>query len=161
MADPALADFYSRIEQYVELRHRVRAHLPRIQPERAANDPMTNAESRDSMAERLRRERSEAQHGGIFTKAIAVTVRERLDPQIRGAAAAETRSSIRDDAPTPFVLRINDSYPFAASFATMPGAVLAVLPALPPGLEYRIVGSHLILRDTEANLIVDYLLNVM
>ena len=43
----------------------------------------------------------------------------------------------------------------------MPGNVLAVLPPLPVGLEYRIVQSHLLLRDSDANIIVDYLLDVM
>jgi len=31
------------------------------------------------------------------------------------------------------------------------------LPELPPQLEYRVVGRSLILRDSEANLIVDFI----
>jgi hypothetical protein len=43
----------------------------------------------------------------------------------------------------------------------VPPNVLAALPTLPKDIDYRFVGKHLILRDTRANLIVDYMLNVM
>ena len=39
--------------------------------------------------------------------------------------------------------------------STVPGAVLAVLPSLPDGLEYRFLGHDLILHDTRANIILD------
>ena len=39
--------------------------------------------------------------------------------------------------------------------------LLRKLPDLPPELEYRIVGRHLILRDVKANLIVDVLRDVV
>jgi hypothetical protein len=35
------------------------------------------------------------------------------------------------------------------------------LPKLPTELDYRIVGKHLILRDTGADLIVDFMLNAV
>ena len=37
----------------------------------------------------------------------------------------------------------------------MPGAILAVLTALPDGIEYRFLGHDLILHDTRANVILD------
>ena len=43
----------------------------------------------------------------------------------------------------------------------MPGNVLRILPPLPAGLEYRIVDSHLVLMDLDANIVVDDLLDVM
>ena len=84
-----------------------------------------------------------------------------MNPELRGAAAARTRESIRDEAPATFVLKVNGAYPEGASRSTMPGNVLAILPVLPEGLEYRIVDAHLILMDLDANIVVDYLLNVM
>jgi hypothetical protein len=39
----------------------------------------------------------------------------------------------------------------------MPGCLLEVLPALPQGLQYRLVGRDLILLDLDANLVVDIL----
>jgi hypothetical protein len=36
-----------------------------------------------------------------------------------------------------------------------------ILPPLPNGLEYRIVDTHLVLIDTDADIAVDYMLDVM
>lgn len=36
-----------------------------------------------------------------------------------------------------------------------------VLQILPKGLEYRIVDTHLVLMDLDANVVVDYVLDVM
>jgi hypothetical protein len=38
---------------------------------------------------------------------------------------------------------------------------LALLPDLPDGVEYRFVGTHLILRDARANLIIDHIPNAI
>ena len=159
--DPALTDFYARVEQYLDVRAKLWAELPQIRRQRTALDPTMNQDARAALASRLQQERAAASQGDIFTPAIAATLRARLDPALRGGAATDTRAAIRDDAPAKFTLRVNESYPEGASLPTMPSNVLAVLPPLPPGLEYRIVDVHLILRDTEANIIVDYLRDVM
>jgi hypothetical protein len=39
--------------------------------------------------------------------------------------------------------------------------LLDALPRLPEGLEYRFMGNDLILRDTKANLIVDFINNAV
>jgi hypothetical protein len=41
----------------------------------------------------------------------------------------------------------------------MPPTLLAVLPELPKGLEYRLIGKTLILYDADASLIVDFIPN--
>jgi len=69
--------------------------------------------------------------------------------------------TIREDSPEVFVLVVNGDYPAGASRSTMPGNVLKILPPLPSVLEYRIVDSHLILMDAGANIVVDYVLDVM
>ena len=56
---------------------------------------------------------------------------------------------------------VNTVYPTTIPLLTFPAALLQKLPDLPPELEYRIVGRHLILRDVKANLIVDVLRDVM
>jgi len=45
--------------------------------------------------------------------------------------------------------------------STVPPDLLAKLPKLPKPLEYRFVGGHLILHDSEASLVVDYLKEVV
>ena len=43
----------------------------------------------------------------------------------------------------------------------MPPRLLANLYPLPEGLEYRFIDRHLVLLDSEANLMVDYILDVV
>jgi hypothetical protein len=45
--------------------------------------------------------------------------------------------------------------------STMPPDILAALPQLPEELEYRFVGDRLILLDTKAHVIVDYVDDVL
>jgi hypothetical protein len=44
-----------------------------------------------------------------------------------------------------------------ASALPVPPLILVNLPRLPDGLEYRFMGRDLILRDRDANIIVDFL----
>jgi hypothetical protein len=52
-------------------------------------------------------------------------------------------------------------HPDKAPLSSVPPGLLLNLPQLPKGLEYRFLGRHLILLDSMANLIVDYLLDVV
>jgi hypothetical protein len=63
------------------------------------------------------------------------------------------------NAPLPVNLAVNTAYPETASLSTMPPSLLLALPALPKTLEFRFVGRSLILRDAQANLIVDVIQN--
>jgi hypothetical protein len=58
-------------------------------------------------------------------------------------------------------LVVNAVYPKEQPLSTMPASMLEALPTLPDGLEYRFVGKHLILRDTKANIIVDFIYNAV
>jgi hypothetical protein len=58
-------------------------------------------------------------------------------------------------------LNVNQPYPEGAPLPTMPANLLANLPRLPEDLEYRIVDRHLILRDVDANIIVDFVPNAI
>jgi hypothetical protein len=55
------------------------------------------------------------------------------------------------------VVRVNGEYPPGASRSTVPPSVLLTLPPLPECLHYRFVGRDLILVDSVAQLIVDFL----
>lgn len=49
------------------------------------------------------------------------------------------------------------TWPEPVPFGFVPPQLLAVLPRLPDELQYRILGSALVLWDHHANLIVDFL----
>ena len=54
-------------------------------------------------------------------------------------------------------IAVNAIYPTNAPLSTVPPSLLLRLPKLPTDLEYRFVGRTLVLRDREANMIVDFL----
>ena len=55
----------------------------------------------------------------------------------------------------------NQVYPTTYPLATFPATLLPLLPALPEQLEYRVVQHYLVLRDIEANLILDFMPNAV
>ncbi len=75
--------------------------------------------------------------------------------------AATREPIVKDDAPPAVPFKVNAAYPEGKPFPTVPAKLLVNLPPLPKEVEYRIIDKHLILRDTEANLIIDYMLNAI
>ena len=153
-----VADFSERVADYMKLHEKLQKRGER---QREREDIGENLVSQQALAMRIRFERDDARPGDIFTPSIAMALRRALDPELRGLAALGTRESIRDDAPEIFVLVVNGDYPDRASRSTMPANVLQILPPLPAGLEYRILDNHLVLIDRDADIVVDYVLDVM
>ena len=76
------------------------------------------------------------------------------DAQTRGLRDAY---AAMQEVPAKSPPTVNALYPEKAALATVPPLILVNLPRLPDGLEYRFMGRDLILRDREANLIVDFI----
>jgi hypothetical protein len=154
----AVAEFKQRIDAYMTIHDEVERGS-------GAETQTTSAADMDARREHLRdgirQRRADAKPGDIFSPSVATAFRQLLNPEVRGDNASGTRSSIREGAPKEFSLKPNADYPDDASFATLPPNVLAVLPALPDHLEYRMVDNNLILRDVHANIVVDYMFDVM
>jgi len=140
------------------LREKIQNQGPR---QEQRGDIGENIATQQAMAVRIRSARYDARPGDLFTPAIALALRRALDPEIRGPAARSVRESIREDAPATFVLVVNGSFPKGASRSTMPGSLLRILPQLPNGLEYRIIDTHLVLVDVNADIVVDFMLDIM
>lgn len=154
----AISDFKRRVDRYIELRDKLQKQGT-AQKTRA--NVGENLVSQQALATRIRTARQSARQGDIFTPAIAAALRRAMNPELRGSAAAGTREAIRHGAPVKFTLQVNGPYPEGATRSFMPANVLSILPPLPKGLEYRIVDTHLILMDVDANIVVDYLFDVM
>ncbi len=153
-----LSDFHHRIDRYMKLHDNLDR---RGTPQSESANVGENMASRQLLATRIRSARRDAKQGDILGPPIAAALRRAMNPELRGDSAARTRSSIRENAPVTFVLEVNGAYPEGAPRSTMPGNVLNILPLLPDDLEYRIVDTHLVLMDRDANIVVDYLLDVM
>ena len=76
---------------------------------------------------------------------------------LAGPDGKTVKSSIMDENPGVPNMVLNERYPSAVPLSTMPPQVLSLLPKLQGELEYRFVGRRLILLDTEADIILDYI----
>ena len=153
-----VSDFRRRVDGYMKLHDKLVKEGTRQSGSKGVGE---NLVSQRALAMRIGFARHNARPGDLFTAPIAMALRRAMDPELRGLAALTTRESIREDAPEIFVLVVNGDYPAGASMSTMPANVLKILPLLPRGLEYRIVDTHLVLMDRDANIVVDYILDVM
>ncbi len=154
----ALQEFKQRVDAYVAL-HKQAAGKTAAPPE--TTDTAKIQAARETLAAAIQSMRKEAKPGDVFAPAVRSRLRKLLNPEFRGKDGAETKAFMSEDAATAVPIRVNAKYPDKATVTTMPPNVLKQLPVLPEGLEYRIVGSALILRDVDANLVVDYMTNAI
>lgn len=150
-----LAEFKDRIDQYVAMRRKADDGVPAL---KETNDPATIKMAQDTLAKRIMAARGPVKRGDIFTTDITQKFRRLLRPEVRDA---DTRQLILDDNPGNIAFKVNGPYPDKEPLSTVPPNVLASLPELPEDIEYRFVGKHMILRDARANLIIDYIANVI
>ena len=154
----ALQDFRARIDKYVELHKQAQKKSP---PLKETNDTAKIKAAQQVLAETIQASRTDAKPGDIFTPAIRKTFRQLMYPELKGPDGRETKAAIKEDAPAAIPLKVNTHYPEAEPLSTVPPNLLARLPQLPEQLDYRITGKHLLLRDADANLIVDYIPNAI
>ena len=150
-----LADFNERVKAYIDLRKKADDGAPAL---KETEDPAKIKIAQTALAKRIMSARSGAKHGDVFTPEIAQRFRRLLRPEVRDA---DTKKLIQDDNPGSLKFKVNGPYPDGEPLSTVPPNVLASLPQLPEDLEYRFVGKHMILRDSRANIVIDYISNVI
>lgn len=155
-----VADFENRIKAYVTLRDGIEKGIAELS-ETDSPEEITAAEA--ALAAGIRAARTDARRGDLFTAEIQAHVRRLLKPEMQGLRGRNTRGIIQDEGPGPkaFSFTVNGSYPKNQPHGTVPANILKLLPPLPEGIEYRFIDTTLIVRDTRANLIVDYMPNAM
>jgi hypothetical protein len=145
-------DFNSRVMKYVELRKKGAGSSPG-----PTDSPEKLAEARRDLASHVKALRPNAAQGDIFTPRISAYFRRRISETLTGKNGTTVRLSLEHAEPVPgLVLHVNEAYPEGIPLQSTPPTLLLALPGLPTGLEYRIVGRTLILRDVAPNLIVDF-----
>lgn len=157
-ADPqaaAVADFNTRITAYLDLQKKLTAGLPAM---KRTDDPAEIALRETALGDAIRAGRAGVRPGAILTPDIAKVFRRLIKSDYRERTPREQKL-MRDQIPH-FRPKVNQSYPSTWPLATFPATLLAVLPRLPDGLEYRLLSDALILRDVKANIIVDFILDV-
>ena len=109
----------------------------------------------------MRAARATAKQGDIFTPEMQDLIRKAMAQIIARPDGRQIRSSILDENPVGVKIQVNDRYPDKVPLATMPPQLLARIPKLPDGLEYRFVGETLILFDPHAHMIADFIPNAL
>lgn len=155
-----LVEFRQRVERYMDLREDV---VDEVGEAAVTSDPAVIWAREQALAARIRARRANAKHGDIFTPETRTLFRRLLRPELKGEQGEDIRAKLQDDAPAPGAvpLEVNATYPAGLPYPTTPAVVLAVLPVLPTGLQYRIIGKDLILLDQPADVILDYVRNVV
>jgi len=155
----AFKEFTELVQQYVELRNKLEASLPRL----GSREPQEQIVAhQQAFAQKIREARAGAKRGDIFAPEIAEEFRHLIRRELQGPKGPNARKTMRQGDPVkPFRLRVNDTYPETLPVTTMPPALLLKLPQLPEAVAYRIVGRDLVLQDVEARLIVDFIHNAL
>jgi hypothetical protein len=152
----AIKGFLDRANEYVALQKKVDDGLPKL----SGNDNPSKIEANQAaMASRIKMARAKAKRGDIFGSAepvLMAVIREDANLRTIREARAAMEEVPKFDPPA-----VNTAYPEKAALATVPPLLLNALPRLPEGLEYRFMGNDLILRDTKANLIPDFINNAV
>lgn len=153
-AREALRHFQEEVEDYADLHAKLLARLGSREESVAAQQALAHA---------IEAKRAKAMPGDIFRPEVQPLFRRLIAEQLEGPDAVSARKAVREGNlepepdSVPVVVRVNAVYPLGAPLSTVPASVLAALPRLPASLEYRFVGRDLILLDSVAGLIVDFL----
>jgi hypothetical protein len=154
----ALRHFQEEVAEYAELHAKQVAKLgPRVPA-----DAQESFAAQKALAAAMVAKRAKAVQGEVFLPEVQPVFRRLIAEQLNGPDALAARKAVIEGNPeeeesVPVVVRVNAEYPPGATRSTVPPSVLLTLPPLPAALHYRFVGRDLVLVDSAAQIIVDYL----
>jgi hypothetical protein len=145
--DLAVSLFRQRVAAYTQLRRDIIVSLQEDGFDPSAEDG--GREFRHRLGLAIREARHNAQPGEIFCAEIAGHIRHMVSKALLG------EDDILSEVPEVVTVRVNDFYPEGEPLATVPPSLLQRFDLLPPELQYRFLGTALILLDIDTALIVD------
>lgn len=174
MDSELLEEFYEEIQEYVRLRQAVVAGVPPL-PADASADHISIRQK--ALTAAIVKHRRKARPGEIFKPEVEAAFRRIFKEAFATPEAAGMLDSIKqgnpkvEGVPNPgdptkevrkaVPLGVNVVYPDDAPFSSVPSTLLLQIPALPAEVRYRFVGRALIVRDTEANVILDFIRDIV
>jgi hypothetical protein len=169
-----LRKFQHEIEEYVELRQSVLTQIP---PINAKSTPAEIEAHQKALTQAIIAYRKGAKRGDIFKPEVEAAIRRTLHREFASAQGPALLKEIKQGNPKvegnplpqdptkevkpPINVAVNALYPDSAPFSSVPPSLLLKLPLLPEQVRYRFIGRALILRDTEANVILDYIPDIV
>lgn len=154
------AEFGKRVDAYVALRDSLAERMGPLDETKSQAEIAARA---TTLATLITGARDSAKQGDIFTPEFSaiITTLIKTEYDRRSDSVVEQREDAQEELPN-FVPAVNMIYPTTYPLATFPPTLLPLLPQLPADkVEYRIVTRYLILRDVEANLIIDVMPNAV
>jgi hypothetical protein len=153
----ALATMNDRLKDYVNLHVKLERGLPNLPKDATPEQIDKNQRLFES---RIREARKTAKRGDIFTPEATPVIKRLLAAVFSGPDGKQLKASIMDENqvdPAAMKITVNSRYPDTVPLTTVPPRVLQTLPQLTEDLEYRFVGDWLIILDTHAHVIADYI----
>lgn len=148
--------FHDRVKEYLTFHNSAQNTVPALAE---TADPARITARERALGEQLMKSRPSAKEGDFFIKEYQPILAKLINDDF-GKRPLAARNALIQELPKGVAINVNTPYPDSLPLATFPGNLLKVLPELPPELEYRIVGRHLVMRDVKANVIVDIMRNV-
>jgi hypothetical protein len=152
----AAAAFKKRLDDYLKMRSAITAKIPDVSQ---THDPNKISAREKALGEAISAARMTAKPGDVFGD-ISPTITKIVAKDWASRSAAD-RKAIFKELRAGVQVTINRPYPTTLPLLTVPSNLLVNLPTLPDDLEYRIADRHLLLRDRDANLVIDILYNVL
>ncbi|MEO8358513.1 MAG: hypothetical protein ABI672_00665 [Vicinamibacteria bacterium] len=141
----------------------VAEYLALQKKELARIGPLDPGVVQKALATAITAKRAKARQGDVFRPEIQPLFKRLIAEQLRGPDSKAAQKAVvegnpgHDEDAIPVAVRVNGAYPQGATHSTVPASVLAALPEILDPLQYFFVGRTLILLDTRAQLIVDYI----
>jgi hypothetical protein len=147
----AVLGFKERVAGYVKVHNEAESKVPKLAE---TSDPNQVASREAALGAMIKRLRATAKEGDVFGTDFRTVLEREVRKDFRARSATDRKALIHE-LPGKTKIAVNMTYPADLPLATFPARLLQKLPALPPELEYRIVGRDIVLRDATANVIVD------
>ena len=145
-----IQEFRNRVEQYSSVRNQQGVSS------KQSSSANKLAQQKEEASEKGQQARPTARQGDIFTPEIAAYFKKQVQATLHGPGGEKVIASLRRAEPLPSVhLEVNAPYPQNLPLQSTPPTLLLNLPELPKGLQYRVVGSTLVLYDEITSLVVD------
>jgi len=153
----AVLGFKQRVGDYVKIHNEAESKVPKL---KETNDPAKVHDREVALGAMIKSLRAGAKEGELFGTDFRAVLAREVRKDFRSRSATDRKALIQE-LPAKMTIAVNSTYPTELPLATFPARLLKKLPDLPPELEYRLVGHHIVLRDVTANVVVDVARNIV
>jgi hypothetical protein len=143
-----------RLGEYIDLHTKLERSLPKLPKDATPQQIDKNQREFEAL---VRKARATAKPGDIFTPAARPVIKRLLATVFGGADGQQLKASIMDENSTGITISVNGRYPDKVPLSSVPPQVLQTLPKLTEDMEYRFIGDRLILLDTHAHVVADFI----